>query len=86
MTFLDPGDAVEAKRRLEDLAGQIPEVLSLDAVIDVVGSPVSAHLALVTTHEDLVALQGYQAHPVHEAFGGWVRPRLAGRVVVDAEV
>ena len=32
------------------------------------------------TVEDLKA---YQAHPVHVEFGGWLRPLLTSRVVVD---
>jgi hypothetical protein len=85
MTFTDPADAPEAKSRLEALAAEIPEISTLEVGLDVVGSPVSAHLALTTTHASLETLRAYQGHPVHEAFGAWVRPRLSGRVVVDSE-
>ncbi len=86
MTFLDPADAPEAKTRLEALPAQIPQIATLDVGLDVVGSTVSAHLGLITTHADLEALQAYQSHPVHEEFGTWVRPRLAARHVCDLEV
>jgi hypothetical protein len=86
MTFLDPADAPEAKARLEALPAHIPQILTLEAGLDVVGSAVSAHLLLLTTHESVEMLQAYQGHPVHEEFGAWVRPRLASRHVADVEV
>ena len=85
MTFTDPDDAQEARSRLEALPADIPEILSLDVGLDVVGSDVSAHLALTTTHASLDTLRAYQDHPVHAEFGQWVRPRLAARQVVDAQ-
>jgi hypothetical protein len=86
MKFTDPADAPEAAERLRALGGQIEQIDTLDVGLDVVGSDVSWHLVLTTTHPSLAALTGYQAHPVHQEFGAWVRPRLAERAVVDAEV
>ena len=83
--FTDPEDAVEAQTRLEALVGRIPELRSLTAGRDVVGDPAAAHLALVTTHDDVAGLKAYQAHPVHQEFGAWLGPRLASRTVVDFE-
>lgn len=86
MTFLDPADAPETQARLEALQPQIPELLTLDVGLDVVGSPASAHLLLLTTHDSIDALKAYQAHPVHQQFSAWVGPRLAARHVADIEV
>ena len=86
MTFLDPADAPEAKARLEALQPKIAEILTLEVGLDVVGSPVSAHLLLLTTHDSVDTLKAYQGHPVHEEFGAWVRPRLAARHVADVEL
>lgn len=86
MRFEDAADAPEAKARLEALPDQISEIASLDVGLDVLRSDVSFDLALVTTHTDLSALSAYQQHPVHQEFLSWVRPRLAARAVVDAEV
>lgn len=86
MTFLDAADAAEAKARLEDLPSQIPQLLTLEVHLDTLRTDVSADLALVTTHDSPQTLTEYQQHPVHEAFGQWVRPRLSARVVVDAEM
>lgn len=81
--FTDPADAAEAQTRLEALPGRIPELLSLAAGQDVVGDAAAAHLALVTTHDDIDGLKAYQAHPDHQEFGAWLGPRLASRTVVD---
>jgi hypothetical protein len=86
MRFTDPSDAPEAADRLRALAPQIDEIRSMEVLLDVVGSEVSWHLAMITTHVSLEALQGYQAHPVHQEFGAWVRPRLAARAAVDGEI
>ena len=85
MTFADPADAPEAKRRLEALRGEVPPLRSLRADLDTLGLPGSAHLALVTTHDSPEGLRAYQEHPAHLALLDWLRPRLAGRAAVDYE-
>ena len=85
MTFADPSDAPEAKRRLEALPAEIPALRSLHVGLDVLGAPGSAHLCLTTTHESADTLREYQEHRVHVDLLGWLRPRLTGRVVVDHE-
>jgi hypothetical protein len=86
MRFADPNDATEVRRRLLALPADIPQILSMDVGLDVLRTEASYDLALETTHESLDALKAYQAHPVHQAFLQWLRPRLRDRVVVDAEV
>ena len=85
MKFADPSNRDEAKTRLEALPAQIPQIKSLTVGLDVVGSEVSQDLALITTHDSLEDLKGYQSHPVHVEFGGWLRPLLTSRVAVDYE-
>lgn len=85
LRFTDPDDAPEAQARLEALLGQIPELLTLQTGRDVVGVPDAAHVALITTHDDVPGLKAYQGHPVHQEFLDWLRPRLAARTVVDFE-
>lgn len=85
MTFLDKANREEAKRRLESLTEQIDQIDSMTVGLDVVGDPMGADLVLITTHADVAALKGYQGHAVHQEFGGWLRPLLASRVVVDYE-
>lgn len=83
MKFADTANIPEAKARLEVLTAKISEIRSLHVGIDVVRSPVSYDLCLTTTHRDVEELQAYQAHPAHVEFGGWLRPLLTDRVVVD---
>jgi len=85
LTLTDPDDAYECVERLQALDGQIDELDSLAAGVDVVQSPASAHVGLVTTHADLGALKSYQAHPAHQDFLAWLGPRLAARTVADFE-
>ena len=85
MTFQDSGNREEAKRRLEELPAQIEEITSMTVGLDVVGDPMGADLVLITTHTDVAMLKAYQSHPVHQEFGGWLRPLLTSRVVVDFE-
>jgi hypothetical protein len=85
MKFADAADRDEAKKRLEELPAAIPQIRSLTVGLDVVGSEVSQDLALITTHDSIDDLKGYQSHPVHVEFGGWLRPLLTSRSVVDFE-
>jgi len=83
MKFADPINRDEAKALLEALPAQIPQIASLHVGLDVIGSEVSYDLALTTTHASVEDLKGYQSHPAHVEFGGWLRPLLTSRVVVD---
>jgi hypothetical protein len=83
LTFTDESDKVEALARLEALLGQIDALRTLTVGLDVVGDAAAAHLALITTHDDVAGLAAYQSDPVHQEFLAWARPRLAARTVVD---
>ncbi|MFE9857384.1 Dabb family protein [Streptomyces sp. NPDC005780] len=83
MRFTDPDDAPEARRRLAELAPLVPEIRSIELGLDTVGSPVSFHLCMITRHDDEAGLSAYQSHPRHLELASWLRPRLAGRAVVD---
>ncbi len=83
MTFTDADDAAKAKDLLEGLVGAVPQVRTLQVNLDELHTPVSAHLCLITTHQDEADLRGYQEHPAHLELAQWLRPRLAARVVVD---
>ena len=85
MKFADPSNRDEAKKRLEALPADIPQIKSLTVGLDVIGSEVSQDLVLITTHDSVDELKGYQAHPVHQEFGAWLRPLLTSRQAVDYE-
>ena len=83
MTFTDAADAAQAKELLEGLTGTVEQIRSLEVRLDELRTPVSAHLLLITTHDDAAGLRGYQEHPAHLEVAAWLCPRLAARVVVD---
>ncbi|BBH71493.1 hypothetical protein ACTI_81780 [Actinoplanes sp. OR16] len=83
MRFADPADAAKAKLRLEELGDVVPEIRSLRADLDELRTDVSWDLHLRTTHHDADDLRAYQAHPAHIELGGWLRPLLTSRAVVD---
>lgn len=80
-TLHDPADAPEAADRLRAMVGQIPPLLGLTAGTSASGG--APHLLLVTRHADADGLRAYAEHPVHQELLGWIRPRIADRVVVD---
>jgi hypothetical protein len=86
LKLTDPSLAGDTAKRLEALVGQIPSLLSLEVGVDVLRSEASYDVGLVTTHDDLDGLRAYAEHPAHVEFLAWLKPNLAGRAVVDAEV
>lgn len=85
MKFSDPADAEQARGRLDRLKGVVPQIRSLAVGVDFSRTAASYDLALVTTHEDRRALEGYREHPLHVEVLDWLGPRLTSRVVVDYE-
>ena len=83
MRFSDAGDAAKAKLRLEELAGVVSEIRSIQVHLDELRTEVSWDLHLVTTHHDTADLRAYQQHPAHLELGAWLRPLLTSRAVVD---
>lgn len=84
MKLADPADGPEAKRRLESLVGQ-PGLATLDVGLDVLGTPASYDLSLLTTHGSMSDYETYRDCPAHQEFLAWMGPRLASRAVVDSE-
>jgi Stress responsive A/B Barrel Domain len=81
-TLHDPADAAEAVQRLRALGGRIPALQSVAAGTSSSGG--APHVLLITEHADDAGLQAYQAHPVHQEFLSWLRPRVADRTAVDS--
>ena len=84
-TLADPADAAECQARIEALGPQIEAIRSIQAGVDILGDPGAAHVVLISTHDDVAGLRAYQEHPVHQEFGAWIKPRMAGKAVVDFE-
>ncbi|MEU5902924.1 Dabb family protein [Micromonospora sp. NPDC047467] len=83
MKFADSADAAKAKSLLEGLANTIDEIATLTVALDTLRTAVSYDLCMISTHTNADALRAYQAHPAHLEVAGWLKPRLAARVVVD---
>ncbi len=84
MKLHDRADQAEAATRLRDMEGRIPELLSVEVLVDDLSRPGAFDLVLRSTHADEAGLHAYVEHPVHQDLLVWLRPRLADRAVVDA--
>jgi hypothetical protein len=84
MKLHDPADRIEAASRLRAMDGQIPDLLSVEVLLDSLGRSGAYDLVLRSTHTDERGLVAYLEHPVHQELLAWLRPRLAQRAVVDA--
>lgn len=72
------------KEGLEGLKGQIPGLVEIEVHTNALASSANADLMLDSTFVDEAALQGYSAHPAHQAVAnGKVRPHTASRVCLD---
>ncbi len=71
------------KRGFEAMQGVIPGLLRIEVGIDFLRSPESSDFALYCEFESRAALDGYQAHPLHQAMLPLVRDVRIERRVVD---
>jgi quinol monooxygenase YgiN len=67
------------------LQGVIPGLLRIEVGVDFLHSAQSADFALYSEFESRAALDGYQAHPAHQAMVPLVRELTMERRVVDYE-
>ncbi|RFA08045.1 hypothetical protein B7R54_01545 [Subtercola boreus] len=72
--------------QLRSLVGVIPEIISLEVVVDVEKTPGNAHVALISDYADQAALARYQVHPDHVRVSSSIKPFFAGRAAIDFEV
>jgi hypothetical protein len=75
----------EFKRRLEALVGVVPEIRSFEVGLNVVLGDTAADIGLVSSFDDLAALQRYVEHPVHQEVVAFVKQVAAERRAVDFE-
>lgn len=74
------------KKGLEDLAGKIPGLVSIEVNTEGLASS-NADLMLDSLFEDEASLKGYATHPEHVAVAdGKVRPYTKTRMCLDYEV
>lgn len=79
----------EAKERMLAMRGKIPEILEMTVSFGASGSaPSNYDYILDSTFRSLEELEAYQKHPLHVAFGAFVKElrEPGGRACVDIEL
>lgn len=74
-----------ALHQLRSLDGHIPSLRSFRAGADLVHSPRSYDIGLMTTFDDLTGLQDYQMHPLHVPVTAYMRENCSVIVSTDYE-
>jgi len=72
----------EAKRRLENLNGNIPGMIDIKVITNGLDSS-NADMMLDSTFDDAEALAGYQVHPMHVEAATYVRSVVESRLCLD---
>lgn len=79
-------NAIEAKTRAEKLIDLVPTLKKLEVCINhEKANPDNYEFALVCDFADMEALNAYQVHPAHVAFGQFITPRRDLRACIDYE-
>ena len=79
----------EAKRRMLALQGEIPEIVEMEVRLGVTGAaPSNYDYVLISKFRSMEELETYQKHPLHVAFGNFVRELREpdGRACLDYEL
>ncbi len=80
-------NAMEAKMRAEKLRDLVPTLDRLEVCINTEkANPDNYEFALVCDFADIDALNAYQIHPDHVAFGQFINPRRDLRACIDYEI
>lgn len=78
----------EAKALMLDMKGKIPEIVSLEVKLNENATDErNFDFILLSDFENYTDLNTYQKHPLHKAFGDFVRERRfeQGRAAIDYE-
>jgi len=74
------------KAKIESLRGRIPGMRHLEAGIDFCQSETAMDVVLYSEFESREALDGYQAHPLHEDMAKLITQYRIERRIADYEV
>ncbi len=77
------GQASQLVERLLGMKGKIPQLLDIEAGVDVVHSGRSYDVALITRFASLADMEAYQVNPVHQEVLQFVREVTSESVSVD---
>ncbi|MBQ7921100.1 MAG: Dabb family protein [Clostridia bacterium] len=75
----------EAKRRLENLNGNIPGMTDLKVITNGLDSS-NADMMLDSSFENAEALAGYQVNPLHVEAAAYVRSVVESRLCLDYDI
>ncbi|MBV0893979.1 Dabb family protein [Microbacterium sp. NC79] len=78
--------ADEIVRRLTNLVGVVPSILSLTAGAESLYVGTNWDVVLIADFADQEGLEAYQVHPAHKEAGAFIRSVVADRVAVDFHV
>lgn len=79
-------NALEAKRRFEDVIAGVAQIKKGEAVINSQEAPESNFtIALICDFETIDDLNAYQVHPVHTEFAGFIASVKTDRACIDYE-
>ena len=73
------------KERFEELANMLDGLRRLEVGIDVVHTPESADVVLITEFESRAAYEAYAVHPAHKALSQFISDLRVERRVIDYE-
>lgn len=76
-------DITHAMEALQGLPPLIPEIKEFRFGRDIIHSERSYDLALVSSFEDLAAMQRYQEHPEHQKVVAYIKTLTSSIVAVD---
>lgn len=78
--------ASEIARRLNALAGVVPQIIAIDARANTLFPDANWDATLTVDFASTDDLAGYQVHPAHEEVVAFMRPLVGSRAAVDFEV
>jgi hypothetical protein len=84
--YKNKADIGTARELLESMKGRVPSLLSIETGVNFLESPASYDLVLITAHKDRMALDEYQADPLHGEIKAALGKLDSERVVVDYEI
>jgi len=76
-------DGDETVKKLKNLEGRIPGLISIDAGTDTNKGSAAFDVALISRHDSQEALNSYQDHPEHVEVKNFIGSVVNERVVVD---
>jgi hypothetical protein len=81
----DPACATKVRNLLANMNGKIAELREIEVGIDVLKSPRSFDVSLITRFDKREDLDTYQVHPVHVEVLKYIKTVLERSVAVDYE-